>query len=79
MSTAWRPALSPYARVRDCPVRKRTLLIVPERIVVLSTEAAAVVELCDGTRTVPEISAALGDGDGITEFLDDVKERGWLR
>lgn len=37
------------------------------------------VELCDGTRTVPEISAELGDGDGIAEFLDDVKERGWLR
>ncbi|QNP75410.1 pyrroloquinoline quinone biosynthesis peptide chaperone PqqD [Streptomyces roseirectus] len=75
----WRPALSPYARVRDCPVRKRTLLIVPERIVVLSAEAAAVVALCDGSRTVPEITAAFGGADGITEFLDDVKERGWLR
>jgi len=76
---SWRPALSPYARLRDCPVREATLLIVPERIVVLSGEAAAVVGLCDGVRTVPQIIAALGESDGVAEFLDDVRERGWLR
>ncbi|MET8981833.1 pyrroloquinoline quinone biosynthesis peptide chaperone PqqD [Streptomyces sp. NPDC004539] len=75
----WRPALSPYARLRDCTVRGATLLIVPERIVVLSTEAASVVALCDGTRTVAEITTELGESDGVGEFLDDVRERGWLR
>ncbi|HEY8981644.1 MAG TPA: pyrroloquinoline quinone biosynthesis peptide chaperone PqqD [Streptomyces sp.] len=76
---SWRPALSPYARLRNCPVREATLLIVPERIVVLSGEAAAVVGLCDGVRTVPQIIAALGESDGVAEFLDDVREQGWLR
>ncbi|MGW0769432.1 pyrroloquinoline quinone biosynthesis peptide chaperone PqqD [Streptomyces sp. NPDC002676] len=77
----WRPALSPYARLRHCAVRQSTLLIVPERIVVLNAEAAAIVGLCDGTRTVPEIAAefpAEGAAD-ITVFLDDLKEHGWLR
>ncbi|MFE7633734.1 pyrroloquinoline quinone biosynthesis peptide chaperone PqqD [Kitasatospora sp. NPDC057518] len=77
----WRPALSGYARLRHCPVRSSTLLVVPERIVVLSAEAAAIVGLCDGTRTVPEITTEFpAEGaDDVVVFLDDLKERGWLR
>ncbi|GAA3183769.1 MULTISPECIES: pyrroloquinoline quinone biosynthesis peptide chaperone PqqD [Streptomyces] len=77
----WRPALSRYARLRHCPVRRSTLLIVPERIVALNTEAAAIVGLCDGTRTVPDITAAFPDEgtDDVVLFLHDLKEQGWLR
>ncbi|MET8546108.1 pyrroloquinoline quinone biosynthesis peptide chaperone PqqD [Kitasatospora sp. NPDC004799] len=78
---SWRPALSRYARLRHCPVRDSTLLVVPERIVVLSTEAAAIVALCDGTRTVPEIATRFPPegADDVVGFLADLKEHGWLR
>ncbi|WP_431914011.1 pyrroloquinoline quinone biosynthesis peptide chaperone PqqD [Nonomuraea jabiensis] len=77
----WRPALSRSAMLRHDPVRGADLLIVPERIVVLNTEAAAIVALCDGARTVADIVAELPEGpeSDIVEFLERVRAEGWLR
>ncbi|WP_214327110.1 pyrroloquinoline quinone biosynthesis peptide chaperone PqqD [Nonomuraea sediminis] len=77
----WRPALAPSAMLRHDPVRQAELLIVPERIVVLNEEAAAIVALCDGTRTAQEIVAEFpGEVAGdVVEFLDRVRGEGWLR
>ncbi|MER6949772.1 pyrroloquinoline quinone biosynthesis peptide chaperone PqqD [Nonomuraea sp. NPDC005983] len=77
----WRPALSPAAVLRHDRVRQADLLIVPERIVVLNEEAAAIVGLCDGRRTVEEIVAEFpeaGEGD-VEGFLERVRGEGWLR
>ncbi|MFG1706542.1 pyrroloquinoline quinone biosynthesis peptide chaperone PqqD [Nonomuraea sp. M3C6] len=79
--SGWKPALSPAAHLRRCDVRQAELLIVPERIVVLNDEAAAIVRLCDGSRTVEEIAAEFppeGTAD-VRCFLDDVRAQGWLR
>jgi pyrroloquinoline quinone biosynthesis protein D len=78
---SWRPALSHSALLRHDPVRQADLLIVPERIVVLNAEAAAIVGLCDGRRTVADIVAELPEGveDDVVEFLDRVRAEGWLR
>ncbi|MFI9839971.1 pyrroloquinoline quinone biosynthesis peptide chaperone PqqD [Nonomuraea sp. NPDC051941] len=77
----WRPVLSRSAMLRHDPVRGADLLIVPERIVVLNTEAAAIVALCDGARTVADIVAELPEGaeSDVVEFLERVRAEGWLR
>ncbi|MER7211471.1 pyrroloquinoline quinone biosynthesis peptide chaperone PqqD [Streptosporangium sp. NPDC000239] len=77
----WRPSLSPGALLRHCPVRQADLLIVPERIVVLNAEAAAIVGLCDGRNTVEEIAARFPREvfADVTEFLRDVRAQGWIR
>ncbi|MFI7642830.1 pyrroloquinoline quinone biosynthesis peptide chaperone PqqD [Nonomuraea sp. NPDC049400] len=81
----WRPVLSRSALLRHDPVRQADLLIVPERIVVLNEEAAAIVGLCDGRRTVADIVAEIaaefpgGVEADVVEFLDRVRAEGWLR
>ncbi|GAA0950286.1 pyrroloquinoline quinone biosynthesis peptide chaperone PqqD [Nonomuraea longicatena] len=77
----WRPELSRSAVLRHCPIREAELLIVPERIVVLNDEAAEIVALCDGDRTVAEIVAEFPPeaGADVTEFLEKVRAEGWLR
>lgn len=78
---SWRPALSRSAVLRHDPVRQADLLIVPERIVVLNEEAAAIVGLCDGERTVEEIVAEFPEpaGGDVVEFLERVRAQGWIR
>ncbi|WP_113704007.1 pyrroloquinoline quinone biosynthesis peptide chaperone PqqD [Nonomuraea lactucae] len=82
---AWQPALARSALLRRDPVRQADLLIVPERIVVLNEEAAAIVALCDGERTVAGIVAGVlarfpgGTEADVVEFLDRIRAEGWLR
>ncbi|MGV9771770.1 pyrroloquinoline quinone biosynthesis peptide chaperone PqqD [Streptosporangium sp. NPDC003464] len=73
--------MSPGALLRHCPVRQADLLIVPERIVVLNAEAAAIVGLCDGRNTVEEIAARFPSEvfADVAEFLQDVRAQGWIR
>ncbi|MEV6156196.1 pyrroloquinoline quinone biosynthesis peptide chaperone PqqD [Nonomuraea sp. NPDC052129] len=80
-AATWRPVLSRAAMLRHDPVRQADLLIVPERIVVLNEEAAAIVGLCDGERTVADIVAELPEGAeaDVVEFLDRVRAEGWVR
>lgn len=54
-----RPLLSPHARLRWDERAGQTLLLAPERGLLLDDVAAAVVRLCDGTRTITEIARAL--------------------
>ncbi|MEV8630223.1 pyrroloquinoline quinone biosynthesis peptide chaperone PqqD [Streptosporangium sp. NPDC051023] len=82
----WRPALAPAIILRHDPVRGADLLVMPERIVLLKGEAAAVLRLCDGARTVAEIVGELRDGfpgapvaDDVAEFLGQVRAEGWVR
>jgi pyrroloquinoline quinone biosynthesis protein D len=89
----WRPALSRAAVLRHDPVRQAHLLIVPERIVVLNEEAAAIVGLCDGQRTVADIVEDIWEDivkggvaespesveADVMEFLDRVRAERWLR
>ncbi|REE97596.1 pyrroloquinoline quinone biosynthesis peptide chaperone PqqD [Thermomonospora umbrina] len=78
---SWRPALAPAVQLSHCPVREARLLIVPERIIVLNTQAAAIVDLCDGSRTDVEIVSAFPPEHAgeVSDFLADIREHGWLR
>ncbi|MFG3295250.1 pyrroloquinoline quinone biosynthesis peptide chaperone PqqD [Streptomyces sp. NPDC048179] len=84
----WRPRLPPTAVLRHDHVRGGHVLLVPERVVVLRGSARAVLELCDGTRTVEEIITRLGREHGTPEdalrddvvaFLTRLRTEGGLR
>ncbi|MEU2339781.1 pyrroloquinoline quinone biosynthesis peptide chaperone PqqD [Streptomyces sp. NPDC006654] len=82
----WRPALARSVVLRHDQVRRTDLLVLPERVVVLSGRAADVLRLCDGHRQVGEIVDELTErfpgapvADEVPRFLDRVREEGWLR
>jgi pyrroloquinoline quinone biosynthesis protein D len=54
-----RPRLAAMARLRWDAHERRTVLLSPERGLVLNPTAARVLELCDGAHTVDEIVDAL--------------------
>ena len=72
----WRLARLDYDTVRDRPV-----LLYPEGAVFLNDTGRAILELCDGRRTVAEIAATLGaryDADvaaDVAEYLADLAGR----
>ncbi|WP_133917589.1 pyrroloquinoline quinone biosynthesis peptide chaperone PqqD [Streptomyces sp. NBC_00582] len=83
---AWRPSLAPALMLRHDPVRGADLLVLPERVVVLEGNAAQIVGLCDGTRTVPSIVGELAArfpgapvAAEVPVFLDRLRGEGWLR
>lgn len=61
-----------YDRTRDLQV-----LLYPEGVLIPNPTATAILELCDGTTTVPEIAVALGKRyDGVqVEQVRDVLTR----
>lgn len=76
-----RPRLWRLARISFDPVRNRPVLLYPEGAVLLNETGKAILELCDGTRTVAEIARELGDRyradvlADVTEYLDRLAER----
>lgn len=81
----FRPALSRRARLRHDPVRQAHVLLLPERVVMLNRSAAEILELCDGTRTVAEVTRVLEErypgtplADDVAGFLRDARARGWI-
>src|SRR3954465_2044457 len=78
---ALRPRLAPHVRLTFDPARERHVLLTPEAVTVLNATGAAVLGLCDGTRTVAEIVAELHarydrvDDDEVRVFLDRLAAR----
>jgi pyrroloquinoline quinone biosynthesis protein D len=67
------------------PVQEAHVLLYPEGMVKLNGSAGAILERCDGVRTVAQIVADLERAFGSTNLSDDVTafvelalERGWL-
>ncbi|MCP3820537.1 pyrroloquinoline quinone biosynthesis peptide chaperone PqqD [Streptomyces sp. A3M-1-3] len=84
--TDWRPALAPVIVLRHDRLRGTDLLVLPERVVVLTGKAGAVVGLCDGTRSVRGIVDELAErfpgapvATDVPSFLDRLRKEGWLR
>ena len=75
LSISDQPRLARHVRLTFCRTRQRPILLHPETVVVLNDSGAAIVELCDGQRTVAEIVAELGaryrtvPGDEVRRFL----------
>jgi pyrroloquinoline quinone biosynthesis protein D len=70
--SADRPRLARSVRLRFDPARGRHVLLTPEAVTVLNGTGAAVLELCDGRRTVAGIVAELR---GRYEHVDDDEVR----
>ncbi|WP_236790814.1 pyrroloquinoline quinone biosynthesis peptide chaperone PqqD [Amycolatopsis sp. GM8] len=59
VSTSDRPRLARHVRLTFSEARQRHILLHPETVVVLRGSGAAILELCDGRRTVAEIETEL--------------------
>jgi coenzyme PQQ biosynthesis protein PqqD len=87
-STAWRPRLSPKARLRWDEVEKRFMLVFPEAALMLNETAPEILKLCDGEHTIEGIVDDLAGRfvgidreaikEDVTGFLTRIKRRGLL-
>jgi len=78
-----RPRLVTGARLRYDEVREEHVLLIPEGVVRLNPTGAAVLELCDGERSLDDIVGALSaryDGADVRadvlELVDAMAQRG---
>jgi pyrroloquinoline quinone biosynthesis protein D len=71
-SSVARPSLPIGVRIRWDGVRERHFLLYPEGALALNETAFAVLELCDGVRTVEDISVELGARYGA-DVRNDVR------
>ncbi len=67
-----RPRLVTGARLQYDDVREEHLLLVPEGAVRLNPTAVAVLELCDGERSLDEIVSTLSERYEGADLRDDV-------
>ncbi len=80
-TTGTRPRLARHVRMTFDRTRDRHILLHPETVVVLNGSSAAVLDLCDGQRTVAEIVAELGaryegvPDDEVQRFLTRLAAR----
>ena len=68
------PRLATGARLRYDEVREEHVLLIPEGAVRLNPTAVAVLELCDGERSVEEIAGTLSERYGGADVSGDVEE-----
>jgi pyrroloquinoline quinone biosynthesis protein D len=79
------PRLWRVARLDFDPVRQRHVLLYPEGAVLLNDSGAAILQLCDGSRTVKEIVAVLTDryqadvSTDVIEYLAQMADRELVR
>ena len=75
------PAIWRLARLEFDQVRQQRVLLYPEGVVLLNDTGAAILDLCDGRRSIAEIATVLGEryqGDVTTdviEYLSQLVER----
>ncbi|NKQ59149.1 pyrroloquinoline quinone biosynthesis peptide chaperone PqqD [Amycolatopsis sp. K13G38] len=79
------PRLATKAMLKHDSVRDVELLLLPERAVLLNTSGAAILGLCDGSRTVRQVVAELEHDfettdltDDVMTFIEDARGRGWV-
>ena len=69
-----RPRLITGARLQYDDVRAEHLLLIPEGVVKLNPTAAEVLALCDGERSLEDISGTLSARYDGADVHDDVRE-----
>lgn len=79
------PALWRLARLDFDPVRQQRVLLFPEGVVLLNETGGAILDLCDGRRSVEEIAAVLGERyhcdvtADVLEYLSALEARELVR
>lgn len=85
LTSAAVPVLWRLARLDFDPVRQQHVLLYPEGTVLLNETSAAILGLCDGHRTVDEITQVLQERytgvvtADVAEFLSQLAERELVR
>jgi pyrroloquinoline quinone biosynthesis protein D len=79
------PRLASKAMLKHDSVRDVELLLLPERVVLLNKSGAAILGLCDGSRTVQQVVVELERAfeaadltNDVMTFLQDARGRGWV-
>ncbi|KAA9166049.1 pyrroloquinoline quinone biosynthesis peptide chaperone PqqD [Amycolatopsis acidicola] len=79
------PRLVTKAMLKHDSVRDVELLLLPERVVLLNKSGAAILGLCDGSRTVRQLVDRLERDfeatdltNDVMKFLEDASGRGWV-
>jgi pyrroloquinoline quinone biosynthesis protein D len=82
-----RPQLARHAKLRFDDVRQRWLLLAPERLLTPSETAVAVLNLCDGARSIDSMATKLAAEfnapaaailDDILPVLQDLADKGYV-
>jgi pyrroloquinoline quinone biosynthesis protein D len=79
------PAIWRLARIEFDPVRQQRVLLYPEGVVFLNDTGAAILELCDGRRSVSDIATGLQERyhcdvtADVIEYLSRLVERELIR
>ena len=85
LTAATVPVLWRLARMDFDPVRQRHVLLYPEGTVLLNETGAAILQLCDGRRSVAEIAGVLQERYGsdvtadVIAYLSGLAERELIR
>ena len=79
------PALWRLARLEFDPVRQQRVLLYPEGVVLLNDTGGAILDLCDGHRSIADVAAILQDRyhrdvtADVIEYLSRLLERELVR
>jgi len=79
------PTLWRLARLDFDPVRQQSVLLYPEGAILLNGTGAAILELCDGRRSIVEIAEILKERyhcdvmADVTEYLSQLAEKEFIR
>lgn len=88
LTPAARPRLTAGARLQTDRATGKPVVLFPEGMLQLNPTGAAILELCDGRRSVAEVTAALAEkfkappevlGADVAEYLNRLRQRGLLR
>ena len=85
ITTSTIPAIWRLARLDFDQVRQQRVLLYPEGVVLLNDTGAAILDLCDGRRSIGDIAAALGERyqcdvtADVIEYLSQLVERELVR
>lgn len=79
------PAIWRLARLEFDQVRQQRVLLYPEGVVLLNDTGAAILDLCDGRRSIADIAAVLAERyhcdvtADVIEYLSQLVERDLVR
>ena len=82
------PALQTFVKLRHDKGRDRWIILAPERILTPDAIAVTVLELCDGTKSIDEMSNQLSESynapkdvikNDIINMLQDLADKGYIR
>jgi pyrroloquinoline quinone biosynthesis protein D len=79
------PSIWRLARLNFDTVRNQHVLLYPEGAMLLNASGAAILELCDGQRSISEIARILDERyhcdvlADVTEYLSELAEKEFIR